>query len=646
MRHVIRTCLTFVMLALAASTAFGQSWIGAGTPVATASGAQVGAKSCADGADGVYIAWVDFRGPDADLYVQHLDDEGAVVTGWPTNGLAVCTAIRQQLDPALQLDAEGGVYVAWTDFRTNSSDVYLTRIHANGTRATGWSAQGDLVSSQIAIRRAPRLSLDPAGGVYVAFERVTVSLDIFLTRIDSTGVKAAGWPVPGIALTSSLADEDTPAIATDASGACVLAWVNEDLNGGDLRAARIWPNGTVATGWTAADGLDVLPTAQAQTDVQLVTRADGGVLLYFLDDSQGPENTDVRATGVDSSGVALAGWSGSVGVLTAVATDALDFAVRGDGANGAVAVSREYDLANDISSLLAIRHDAGHTLAWPDTVLLTTTGVTSAPVVVRDSQGAFLVAFADTFPGHNAQDLHATRLAAADGTVLSGWTANTGNAVCTESGDQSSPGIVPSANGSGIVVWIDGRGSDLDVYAARVGADGVVPTQLALASFTARYDAVELVWFSDGQGLQTVTLERREDEGVWIALRTVFRDGEGRFVCIDREVRPGTSYDYRVRTGADVSESIRVSVPFPNPLAMSISNPSLGEVQGRVTLASNADAELTLHDITGRVRYRLQLRGAGVHPFALVGTALEPGVYLAELRQSGSSATTKFAVVR
>ncbi len=646
MRHVTRACLTVVMLALAAPTASGQSWIGTGTPIATATGAQVGARSCADGADGVYVAWVDFRGPDADLYLQHLDADGAVVAGWPIDGLAVCTAIRQQLDPALLPDGTGGVYLAWTDFRTSSSDVYLTRLRANGTRASGWSAQGDLVSSQIAIRRTPRLSLDPASGVYVAFERVTLSLDIFLTRIDSTGVKAPGWPIPGIALTSSVADEDTPAIATDAAGACVVAWVNEALNDGDLRAARVWPNGTVATGWSAADGLDVLPTPGAQTDVQLVTRADGGVLLYFLDDAQGPGNTDVRATGVDSSGVALTGWSGSVGILTAVATDVLDFAVRGDGGNGAVAVSREYDLVDDISHLLAIRHDASHTLAWPDTVLLTTTGVTTAPVMVRDSQGAFLVAFADTFPGHNAQDLHAIRIAAADGSVLGGWNAGTGNAVCTESGDQSSPVLVPSANGSGIVAWTDGRGSDLDVYAARVGADGVVPTQLALASFTARHDAVELVWFAGVVGVETVTLERREDEGVWVPLRTVLRDGDGRFVCVDREVRAGARYDYRVRTGADVSESIRVFVPFPNRLALSIGNPSLGEVQGRITLASDADAELTLLDITGRVRHRQPLRGAGVHAFALAGTVLEPGVYLAELRQAGSSATTKFAVVR
>ena len=163
---------------------------------------------------------------------------------------------------------------------------------------------------------------------------------------------------------------------------------------------------------------------------------------------------------------------------------------------------------------------------------------------------------------------------------------------------------------------------------------------------TARHDAVELVWFADGSGVETVTLERREGQGVWVPIRTVFRDGDGRFVCVDREVRPGARYDYRVRTGADVSASIRVSVPFPSRLALSIGNPTLGDVQGSITLASDADAELTLLDITGRVRHRQPLRGAGVHAFALVGTALEPGVYLAELRQSGSSTRTKFAVVR
>jgi len=131
MRPVTRVCLTFVMLALAAPTAFGQSWIGAGTPIVTVTGAQVGAKSCADGADGVYVAWVDFRGPDADLYLQHLDADGAerrrpdcrlqpgiellpdrnaplaaadgsVLGGWSANtGNAVCTESGDQWNPVL-----------------------------------------------------------------------------------------------------------------------------------------------------------------------------------------------------------------------------------------------------------------------------------------------------------------------------------------------------------------------------------------------------------------------------------------------------------------------------------------------------------------------------------------------------------------
>jgi hypothetical protein len=630
---------------LAATGARAQSWIGTGTPVVTAPGEQVAVRACSDGADGVYVTWADFRGADADIYLQHLDANGAVVAGWPSSGLAVCAAIRQQLGPVLIADGAGGVYVAWTDYRTNSADVFLTRIQADGTRAAGWSADGDAVSSQVAIRTNPQLALAPGGGVYVAFERATSSLDVFLTRLDGSAVRASGWPVAGLALTTSAADEDSPVIATDATGACVAVWVNEDVNGGDLRGARVWPNGVLASGWTAADGRELLPTAGLQSDARLVTRADGGLLVYFLDHSQ-PGNTQVRATGVDSAGTALAGWNDPAGaaILVLASRDAVDFSVCGDGADGAVAVAREYDPAQDHATLHAIRHDASHTLAWPDTVQLTLPGVTSPAALVRDSQGGFLVAYADTFASSAGQDVRMIRLAAADGAIAGGWSAGTGNAVCIEPGEQFAPVIVASGSGSGIAAWIDGRGADLDVYAARVGADGAVPALASLVSASVRDGCVELLWYSGAAGATAATVERRSPDGAWAVLASVIRDGDGRYAFTDHDVRAGARYGYRLRSGAAAGPAVWVDLPADAPLGLALVRSGAGATEFAVTLGSAAPAMFQWYDISGRLRHEVPLAGAGTHAVRVPGSA--PGIYLARVSQAGTSATLKCRLLR
>lgn len=647
MRRLTSLSLTLTLM-LCATAARSQSWIGTGTPVVSTPGAQVALTTCTDGADGVYHAWVDFRGPDADVYLQHLDASGAVVAGWPSTGLPVCTAIQQQLGPILTPDGVGGVYVAWGDYRTGSSDIYLSRIGSNGTRASGWSADGDAVSSQVAIRSSPAIALDPAGGVYVAFQRVTSSLDVFLARLTSSGARASGWPVSGIALTSSAADEDTPVIATDPAGSCLVVWVNEDINEGDLRAARVRPNATLASGWTAADGREILPTLGLQTNARIVPRTDGGFLVYFLDNHAGTGNFEVRAVGFDSTGVALAGWNDPLGagILTRAATDAIDFTVTSDGADGAVAVSSEYDAVNDITALFAVRHDAAHAFVWPDTIQVTDFGVTNPPALERDSQGGFLIAYADTFPGHDATDLHMTRLLASTGAVAAGWAAGTGNPVCTQPGSQTSPVLVGSGSGSGIVGWVDTRGADPDVYAARVGSDGVVPTQLALSSAWARADAVELVWSGGSGAPELASVERREGEGAWTSQAELWPDGDGRFTFVDHSVRPGVAYAYRLRTATRLTAEAWVQVPTTATLALSSRNPNEGALRFVAHLGSDADAEFVLLDLAGRVRHTQRLHGVGAHTLSITDAPLEPGVYLARLRQSGRQVQTKVSIVR
>ena len=84
--------------------------------VCTASGDQQLPQSLADGAGGVFVVWIDHRGPKPAIYAQRVSAAG--VPEWAADGIPVCTASGDQLDPAFDRDGAGGFIVAWRDYRS------------------------------------------------------------------------------------------------------------------------------------------------------------------------------------------------------------------------------------------------------------------------------------------------------------------------------------------------------------------------------------------------------------------------------------------------------------------------------------------------------------------------------------------------
>ena len=46
----------------------------------------------ADGSGGAFVAWEDVRNGEADLFMQHVDVDGHVASGWPVSGLGAVVA--------------------------------------------------------------------------------------------------------------------------------------------------------------------------------------------------------------------------------------------------------------------------------------------------------------------------------------------------------------------------------------------------------------------------------------------------------------------------------------------------------------------------------------------------------------------------
>jgi flagellar hook capping protein FlgD len=127
-------------------------------------------------------------------------------------------------------------------------------------------------------------------------------------------------------------------------------------------------------------------------------------------------------------------------------------------------------------------------------------GGQASPAIAPDGQGGAFVAWSDSRAF--ISDIYAQHLTAA-GNFADGWVAD-GAAICTASGNQTSPAVAADGQGGALVTWRDQRsGAAGDIYAARVAADG--PSYVG--------------WPANGRAVSTATSEQQNP--------VVIGDGEG-----------------------------------------------------------------------------------------------------------------------
>jgi hypothetical protein len=82
----------------------------------------------------------EFRsGPTADIYAQRVGASG--IREWSANGVALCTAVNDQLAPTIASDGAGGAVVTWYDYRSGpTADIYTQRVNAFGS--VQWTTNG------------------------------------------------------------------------------------------------------------------------------------------------------------------------------------------------------------------------------------------------------------------------------------------------------------------------------------------------------------------------------------------------------------------------------------------------------------------------------------------------------------------------
>ena len=269
-------------------------WIANGVAVCTNTSDQYGIVIEPDSVGGAYLAWVDRRSGNRDIYAQHIDSNG--IAQWTAGGIPVCTTVQTQQNVRIVSNGVDGIILVWED-EVSSFDVFAQKI--NGSGVVQWNVKGVNVSSSLGDQINPKAVSDEAGGIIVTWQdkRNGSDYDIYAQRISVDGI--ALWTANGKVICNYAGTQSNPKIASDFNGGAVIAW-QDKRNGLDYDIYAQYILGDGATSWLAG-GKAVSTAAGSQSAIDMTSEAGTGAIITWKDSRKG--NSDIYAQKIDFSGV-------------------------------------------------------------------------------------------------------------------------------------------------------------------------------------------------------------------------------------------------------------------------------------------------------------------------------------------------------
>lgn len=537
---------------------------------------------------------------------------------WLTDGNLVCGATTNQNGSVAISDGAGGAFIAWTDPRNGSNDIYMQRV--NGAGNALWAADGIAVCTAALAQDYAALVSDGAGGVIVAWSdarNATTFYDIYAQRINSSGV--AQWTANGVVVCTATRGQYYPHMTSNGAGGAIVTWDDDRATNSDVYAARLTAAGATPDG---ASGIPVATGAAVQSGASLIPYGGGGAIMAWTDSRNG--SFDIYAARLSSAGVVLD--AAGIAVCTSGGDQYYPNTVA-DGVGGAIMVWSDARApaiyAQRITSLGVVQWAANGVA-----VAATGTGsVFTRPEAIADGAGGAIIAWWDFF-GVTSYDVMAQRINSSGATQ---WTPDDLK-VCALSSEAREPVMVSDNAGGVVIAWRDNRngGPTYDIFAQRVLPGGTV------------------AWPTNGVPVCQADLDQN--------YLTAASDGAGGVICAWADKRDFTATDiYAQRIGSSglvptgvgdtPSAAFRVLPAWPNPFT--------GETTLAVLLNTPSDVSVDVFDVAGRRvrRFAFSHVPAGERQITIVsrddaGHALSSGVYFCRVRANGAFHTQRLVLVR
>lgn len=404
------------------------------------------------------VVWQDNRGGNYDIYGQRYNQNG--VAQWTVGGKVLVTATGNQpasSNISLAADGAGGAILSWHDNRSGEN-IYALRIDENGDPVTGWTANGDKVSSDpTAIYGAPKILTDSSSGAYIAWTQKTgSSCDVLARHIESNGDFDATWDGGGSprSVAATADSEFYPQIVTDNSNGAIITYElsTSDCSSGPPEAQNILASKITSAGTASWSAQAIADTATSETSHRTVASGSGSIITTYTFGAAA-DSEDIRAQKLNSSGAKQ--WTSTGEIISDQTNDQVNSRIISDNSTGAIIVWEDGRGAQ--TDIYAQRVDtSGNSLWTTDGVAISSTGdglVQDQPVLATNSQSGAVIAFRS-----NAESLYAQHI---NGSGSAKWTAG-GVAVESSNRIDSTPVIADNNNAGAVIAWNGDNGTNPD----------------------------------------------------------------------------------------------------------------------------------------------------------------------------------------
>lgn len=273
-------------------------WATSGNPICLYAGHQRNLLMVLDGAGGAIIVWEDERNLNTEIYVQRVSADGYLL--WDPDGVPVCTETGSKtLGDAVQ-DGNGGIIIAWSEYRGSSSDIYIQRINASGI--VGWTVNGEAICAQTSDQRSPKIIADGGGGAFICWsdERSgAIEDDIYAQKVDASG--NVEWQINGIPICTANGNQAGSRITSDELGGAIITWYDRrNSSHYDIYSQRIDAGGGAL--WPA-EGIAICTAVEDQINIEVTADGRGGAILTWADERNSSTSYDLYAQQLNRNGL-------------------------------------------------------------------------------------------------------------------------------------------------------------------------------------------------------------------------------------------------------------------------------------------------------------------------------------------------------
>lgn len=310
----------------------------------------------------------------------------------------------------------------------------------------------------------PDLISDGHGGVIVAWHDArNKNRDVFAQRVSVTGEIL--WGNDGIPICDLPSPQSWPIVLPGEEGNAIIVFGDSRHGNQDIYVQRISRNGKLL--WDKS-GVPVCIEPSLQEDVKAIPDGQGGAIILWEDSRH--ENLAIYAQRIDSNGKPV--WEPNGVPVHKGEGDQYNPFMAIDGTGDAIVVW--WDISTPDWNVFAQRINAAGEPVWEPggVAICTADGNQGGPFSVDDGSGGAFVVWSDYRNDPNiyaSADLYAQRINA-NGKPL--WEKD-GIPICNEPANQQQPKGIRDGMGGVIVVWWDDRDIFSDIYAQRIGPDGL-----------------------------------------------------------------------------------------------------------------------------------------------------------------------------